>query len=368
MRIGLIINPFAGLGGPAGLKGSDDLPVELMRPGRSQARAERALKPLINHDITFYTAPGVMGQQLCQQLKLAYVVVGELPEGPTSAADSERIAAQMSELKLDLLLFVGGDGTARNVCNVLADSEQVSLGIPAGVKMHSAVYAVNPEAAAEGVLQMLSAKLVDVRQQEVRDIDEQAFRQGQVRSRYYGEMWVPQAGQFIQAVKNSGREVEALVLAEIADHLIEELDDELFYFVGPGSTPKCLLDQLELTGTLLGFDILHRRQLVATDVNAEILQSFVDTYPGRCRAVITAIAGQGHLLGRGNQQLSPGVLSNLGHDGLMVLATKTKISGLQGRPLLIDSDDPELDLELSGHIRVLCGYRDTIYYPLSCGY
>lgn len=370
MRIGLVINPYAGLGGPAGLKGSDELPLplKLSSDSRAEPRARRALAPLSSLDVKVFTAPGIMGEITCRELGLDYQVVGALASEISTAEDTERLVADMLPLRLDLLLFVGGDGTARNVCKALAGCEQVSLGIPAGVKMHSAVYAINPESATLVIEQMANAELVDVRLQEVRDIDEAMFQQGRVSSRYYGEIWVPEAGQFVQSVKNSGREVEALVLADMAAFLLEDLDDEFYYFIGPGSTPKCLLDELGLEGSLLGFDVLYQGELVAVDVNAAALEAYCQNKPGRCRAIITAIAGQGHLLGRGNQQLSPEVLQLLGRDGLIVLATKTKITELCGRPLLVDSNDVKLDQELSGHIRVICGYRDTLYYPLSCGY
>ena len=371
-RLAFLLNPYAGLGGPEGFKGSDDIDDQLKaQNSRSLERAQRALKPLLDKQsqLELFTAPGVMGANLLKAMGFEATTIGTLDDQAsfTNAQDTERLAAQLAQEGVDLLLFVGGDGTARNVVNGLAGGhrEQVCLGIPAGVKMHSAVFAINPQSASEVLLLLLKNGLVDLREQEVRDIDEALFRQGQVRSKYYGELWVPQVGHFVQQTKNSGREVEELVLADIAADIVERLEDDKYYLIGPGSTPKAILDELGLTGTLLGFDVLHRGVLVAEDVNAQYLKTLVQENLGACTAIITAIGGQGHLLGRGNQQLNPDVLRLLGVDGLWVVATKTKISELEHRPLLVDSNDVELDEALSGHVPVTTGYRDTIYYPIS---
>ncbi len=372
-RLAFLLNPYAGLGGPEGLKGSDNISDDLRaQANRSMERAKRALAPLLAQQdrLSISAAPGIMGADMLLEMGFEVNVVGELSEQKfTSAEDSERLASELAESGVDLLLFVGGDGTARNIVNGLSEkhSDQVCLGIPAGVKMHSAVFAINPESAAEVLQLLLKNGLVDLREQEVRDIDENLFRQGQVRSKYYGELWVPEVGHFVQQTKNSGREVEELVLADIAADIVERLDDERYYLIGPGSTPKAVLDELQLTGTLLGFDVLHQGELIAIDVNAVYLEDFLQQHLDQCTAIITAIGGQGHLLGRGNQQLSPEVLRLLGQENLWVVATKTKITELEQRPLLVDSNDAELDRALSGHVPVTTGYRDTIYYPISCG-
>lgn len=374
LKIGIIVNPVAGLGGPAGLKGSDELPDSISsQASRSTERARRALESLVDVQSSFelLCAPSVMGENLLEDLGLAYTVVGSIDKLPCSAGDTETICQQLIASSIDLLVFVGGDGTARNIVNGVRDSvrpEQACLGIPAGVKMHSSVFAINPETAAELIRLLLENGLVDIRTQEVRDIDEALFREGRVSSKFYGELQVPEQGEFLQQTKNSGREIEELVLADIGAYVVEELEPDTYYFIGPGSTPKCVLDELGLPATLLGFDVLHNEELVASDVDADALLSYCQQAPGRCVAIITAIGGQGHLIGRGNQQLSPQVLKCLGRDNIRVLATKTKITELQRRPLLIDSNDAEIDKAWSGRVEVITGYRDKIYYSLSCGY
>ncbi|MDC9721130.1 MAG: ATP-NAD kinase, partial [Gammaproteobacteria bacterium] len=73
---------------------------------------------------------------------------------------------------------------------------------------------------------------------------------------------------------------------------------------------------------------------------------------------------QGHVLGRGNQQLSPPLIKQLGMHNIHIIATKTKLKALQGRPLLVDSGDPKLDQDLAGLVPVICGFHDIVLYPL----
>jgi len=371
-RLGLIINPMAGIGGSVALKGSDGTGIvaEARKRGaelRAPERAIRALRVIYEgiepSKVVLTTYPGPMGEDLARQCGYSPEVIGEINPELTTAEDTESAATEMSTMGLDMILFVGGDGTARNICNSVPDNQPV-LGIPAGVKMHSGVYAITPEMAGELVCKLVRGELVDIRPQEVRDIDEESFRQGKVQARFYGELLVPEEGQFMQHVKSGGREVEALVLEDIAATLIEEMEDDCLYIVGPGSTTKGLMDELGLENTLLGVDLIKNGELLALDVTAAEIENAISTHNGAAKIVITPIGGQGHLLGRGNQQLTPAVIRQVGKDNLVVIATKTKITELNGRPLLVDSNDPQLDRALSGYIPVITGYRDQVLYPI----
>jgi predicted polyphosphate/ATP-dependent NAD kinase len=371
-RLGLIVNPMAGIGGSVALKGSDGTGIvaEARKRGaelRAPERAIRALRVIYEgiepSKVVLTTYPGPMGEDLARQCGYSPEVIGEINPELTTAEDTESAATEMSTMGLDMILFVGGDGTARNICNSVPDNQPV-LGIPAGVKMHSGVYAITPEMAGELVCKLVRGELVDIRPQEVRDIDEESFRQGKVQARFYGELLVPEEGQFMQHVKSGGREVEALVLEDIAATLIEEMEDDCLYIVGPGSTTKGLMDELGLENTLLGVDLIKNGELLALDVTAAEIENAISTHNGAAKIVITPIGGQGHLLGRGNQQLTPAVIRQVGKDNLVVIATKTKITELNGRPLLVDSNDPQLDRALSGYIPVITGYRDQVLYPI----
>lgn len=368
-RLGLIINPLAGVGGRAAFKGSDGVAEQALAMGvepQAHSRVRQALASLLplRDRIRLLAAPGVMGADLLADMGFECEVVGALSCPPeTSAEDTETIARQMSDQGIDLLLFAGGDGTARNICNQL-DGRQLVLGIPAGVKIHSGVYAVNPRAAGELAALLVQGELIRLREADVRDIDEQAFRNGQVRTRHYGELSVPEEGRFVQQVKQGGREVETLVLDDIAAGLQEEQDDSTGWILGPGSTTLGLLEAMGLEGTLLGVDVLLDGELILRDATEQQLWELV-RQGGDWRILVTAIGGQGHILGRGNQQLSPRVIRAVGLENLLVVATKTKLRSLSGRPFLVDTGDSQLDSELSGLRRVLSGYREEMLYPVS---
>ncbi|WP_444942213.1 ATP-NAD kinase family protein [Microbulbifer sp. ZKSA004] len=372
-KLGLIINPWAGIGGPAGLKGSDgaetvqralDAGIEPQANQRA-ALALEELKPY-KDELEILCFAGDMGASTARKLGFSVCEVGVAECSPSSPEDTERAAATIRNNGADLIVFIGGDGTARNIVNALGDNFPV-LGIPAGVKMHSACFAISPKAGGEVLRRLMAGQLVDLAEREVRDIDEQSFRSGRVTTRYYGELLVPQEGQFLQAVKNAGREVEELAVADIAAEITEDLDPQTLYVVGPGSTTLAILSELGCEGTLLGVDLLLDGQLLQLDVSAPQIEQAIADHRGPVKIILTAIGGQGHLIGRGNQQLSANVLRRVGRDNLIVVATKTKITELHGRPLLIDSGNPKLDKRWSGFIRVVTGYRDTILYPLSNG-
>ncbi len=237
------------------------------------------------------------------------------------------------------------------------------LGIPAGVKIHSAVYAISPRAAGQMALRLIEGGLVRLSSGEVRDIDEAALRDGKVGSRHYGEMCVPVEGEFMQHVKQGGMESEELVLVDLADWLAESWEDGVRYVFGPGSTLHGLAQNLGLETTLLGVDVIESGQVIARDVTEAQLFALIDGHPARL--LVTAIGGQGHIIGRGNQQISPRVLRAIGLEHLRVIATKRKLGTLEGRPLRMDSGDPALDEAFPDAVRVWSGYREELLYPLA---
>lgn len=369
IRFGLIINPLAGVGGPLALKGSDDIDAirhALQHGAAAKAhdrclQALRSLQPWADR-CCFVTCPGAMGADVLDELGLRYDVLSvNLPEF-TEAQHTRWAAQQMLDQTVDLLLFVGGDGTARDVCCIIDDRLPV-LGIPAGVKIHSGVFAVSPVAAGEILCHLLQGDLVDVAMAEVRDLDEVAYRQHQLKARTFGEMRVPKLGHFVQAVKQGGVEIEALVLDDIAASVVQNMETDVLYFVGAGKTAQGVLTELGLLGTLLGVDAVYNQSLLATDLTEAMIWALMQQYP-HCQAIVSVVGGQGHVFGRGNQQFSPRILRALGKPNIQVLSSKTKMRALGGRPLLIDSGDAELDCQWVGTIMVTTGYEDTIVYPL----
>lgn len=365
-RLGLIINPLAGLGGPAALKGSDGMAAEALARGsepRASERTRLALQCLLplRERLQFLSFPGAMGADLLRELGFAHQVLGSLNDAVTSAEDTKQAVQQLQAAGCGLILFAGGDGTARDVCSVVQEGQPV-LGIPAGVKIHSGVYAISPRAAGELAARLVEGGLVRLACGEVRDLDEAALREGRVAARWYGELTVPAEGHFMQQTKQAGMESEELVLLELADWLQDSMEDGVRYVFGPGSTLHGLAQNLGLETTLLGVDVIENGQVLARDVTEAQLFELIDGHPSRL--LVTAIGGQGHILGRGNQQISPRVLRAIGLDHLRVVATKRKLGTLQGRPLLVDSGDPQLDDSFPAAVRVWAGYKEELLYPL----
>ena len=365
-RLGLIINPLAGLGGSVALKGSDGVAEEALARGaepKAPLRAAQALQALVpfRDKVALYTAAGELGERVATELGFAPQVLYHANSDSTSAVDTQGAIKAFSRVALDLLLFVGGDGTARDVYSVV-DESQVVLGVPAGVKIHSGVYAITPHAAGKVLELLLNGELVSLMDADVMDIDEAAFRQGTVKARRFGEMRVPAEPRYIQAVKMGGREVDELVLADIAAEVIDAMEDELF-IMGSGSTVAAIMEDLGLPNSLLGVDLVQDRQLVASDLTANALLEASKNQS--TKLVITLIGGQGHILGRGNQQLSPALIRQIGKENIIIVATKTKLKALEGRPLIVDSGDPELDAELCGYYRIVTGYRDYVMYRVA---
>jgi predicted polyphosphate/ATP-dependent NAD kinase len=370
LHIGLIVNPLAGLGGSLGLKGSDgdalkerlgELSAEQLH--RARDRVHRALGPLVAvaDRVEFSTWSGDMGALALEELGLQYRVLGEPPSALTTADDTRAAARSLRGAGVDIIVFAGGDGTARDLFDELGDRFPV-LGIPAGVKMHSGVFAVSPEAAGELLLLLATGGLVGLRACEVRDIDEEAFRHDVVKSRYYGEMQVPGEGRFLQHTKVGGRESQELVAAEIAAWLVEHMQPDRTYLIGPGSTTAAIAEELGVPNTLLGVDVIRDGEVLVRDADESALLEVLGDCPDGATIVVTVIGGQGHIFGRGNQQFSPAVIRSVGKDNLVLVAAKSKITELEGRPLLVDTNDPALDRELSGYYAILTGYDDHILY------
>jgi predicted polyphosphate/ATP-dependent NAD kinase len=229
--------------------------------------------------------------------------------------------------------------------------------------MHSGVFANSPLSAGKIIRDITLGKLTSVTDAEVRDIDEEAFRQGVVRAKYYGEMTVPEELRYIQQTKSGGVEVEELVLQEIAADVVEAMLPGVQYLIGSGSTTAAIMDSLHIKNTLLGVDVIKDGNLVAADATEEQLFSCVAH--NSSEIILTVIGGQGHIFGRGNQQLSPRVIRAVGLDNLKVIATKTKLEALGGKPLLVDTGDPVLDDELAGLIRIITGYEDSVLCRVS---
>jgi predicted polyphosphate/ATP-dependent NAD kinase len=365
-RLGLIVNPIAGMGGRVGLKGTDgagtaDRARALGATPLSPARAQIALGVIAERvagRIEVVAAAGAMGEDVARAAGLEPRIVGRSGVEETTAEDTELAARAMAEIGVDLLLFAGGDGTARNVCAAVG-TRIPALGIPTGVKMHSAVYATHPRTAGELAARHLAGPPLPCREAEVMDIDEEAFRAGRVSARLYGALLVPQERRLVQGLK-SGSGGDGADLGGIAAEVVGRMGDGALWIVGPGTTTRAIAERLGAPKTLLGVDLYCRGELVAADVTEATILEHLDGTPARI--VVTPIGGQGYLFGRGNQQLSGEVIRRVGRGNVVVVATAAKLAALRGEPLIVDTGEAEVDQGLAGYVRVVTGYGvETVY-------
>lgn len=343
--VGFIVNPIAGMGGAVGLKGTDGRAVlkRAVMLGAKPVAPERAKTFLYELEpwrrmVNLIVGAGEMGENEALSCGFTCKVVGEREEA-TTANDTIKIAKIIKEAGADLLVFCGGDGTARDILNAVNTKIPV-LGVPTGVKMHSAVFAVEPRAAARISVAYLFGKL-PLKEAEVMDVDEEAFRRGRVSAELYGYMLVPYEPHLIQGMKMASpiTEDEMRNQAAIAIYVIENMKPDVVYIVGPGTTTRTILDLLDLKKTLLGVDLVCNRKIIVKDANEK---QILEKISGKeARIIITPIGGQGFIFGRGNQQISPEVIRRVGLDNIIVVATEGKLRNL--KTLRVDTGDPSLD-------------------------
>ncbi|MGQ9514827.1 MAG: ATP-NAD kinase family protein [Thermoproteota archaeon] len=358
-KIGFIVNPIAGMGGTVGLKGTDgrDVLERAMTLGAkaiAPARAELFLSELmpIGKMIHLLTGAGSMGEVEARNRGLAFTVLGKRRK-ETSFEDTIEVARKIVDEQADLLVFCGGDGTARDIMKAIGYSVPV-LGVPSGVKMHSAVFALEPKAAARIAIEFLWYGL-PLREAEVMDVDEEAFREGRLSARLYGYMLTPSEPSLLQGAKvaSTMNENEIRNQVAIALYVIEKMEADVVYIIGPGTTTRTIGDLLEVKKTLLGVDLLYNKKLLVSDANEDRILE--ETRGRSARIIVTPIGGQGFIFGRGNQQVSPKVIRQVGLENLVVVATESKIRSLGS--LKVDTGDPDLDEALRGrYLKVVTNY------------
>ncbi len=366
-RLGLIVNPIAGMGGRCGLKGTDGAEVleqalALGAEPESPGRAGLALSQLasLRDSLEILTVSGDMGETEALEAGFAPTVLFATGDKTTTSDDTQRAAREMTRRGVDLILFSGGDGTARDVL-MATEPNTVCLGVPAGCKIHSGVYGINPRNAGELAALYLQDKITKLKQAEVMDIDEEAFRQGHVSAELFGYLTVPRDEARVQGGKAGHTQSDENSLNAIAYQLMDAMDEETLYILGPGSTVFGVEQRLGVEGTLLGVDVMRGHELVALDATERRLLELLGPKEGqKAKIVVTIIGGQGYIFGRGNQQISPRVIERVGRENIVVVATKTKVAALGGRRLLVDTGSEETNAMLCGYVRVVTGYDEEI--------
>jgi len=357
-RIGFLVNPIAGMGGAVGLKGTDGLALEAASRGARPVAPERARSffKLLAHDpdagnLLFLTASGEMGEVLLSDFGFRYQIVYNSPE-QSVAKDTRAACEELRDQDADLIVFCGGDGTARDVASSAGDIP--ILGIPAGVKMHSGVFAISPQAAAELTLAYGRGEL-KVRETEIIDVDEELYRQGELQTKLYATAKTPYKPVLVQERKRiySSRSEEEFK-DQIAHFAMEFMRDGSAYILGAGTTTAKIAELMGIEKTLLGVDVIQDGRVVVKDASERDLLDLLDRVK-RAMIIVSPIGAQGFILGRGSQQISPQVLRRTGIKNLIVVATPHKLEEIDS--LLVDTSDSMLDRELSGRRQVVTGYR-----------
>jgi len=353
--IGLIVNPVAGMGGSVGLKGTDgEMYAKALAMGAEPVSPART-REFLSHvscrgKIRLLVAPGPMGADHAEAAGFSFEIVGTLAAQPTRA-DTIAIAREMLDADADLIVFAGGDGTARDIADAVGLRVPV-IAIPSGVKVYSSVFAYNPKAAAELLEAFVEGTAVS--EEEVLDIDEDAFRAGIVDSRHYGFLLVPEVGSLLQAGKElsgtTGSTAEAK--QEIAVAVVEVMAPQTLYLLGPGTTVRAIADELGVDKTLLGVDAVVDGQLVGSDLNERSILELLDRY-AKAVIIVTPLGGNGFIFGRGNKQFTPKVLRRVGRENIIIIGDRGKL--LKIPSLHVDTGDPELDESLSGYMDVIVG-------------
>jgi predicted polyphosphate/ATP-dependent NAD kinase len=364
--MGFLVNPIAGMGGRVGLKGTDGVLDEAIELGAKPVAPNRAKEFLtklkefrLDSVIRILACPAIMGREEVTSVGLSAEILSmRLKSENTTAKDTKKAVKLMIEREVDLIVFVGGDGTARDILDAMRESKKLPvLGVPSGVKMYSGIFAVNPSEAANVVKAFVEdeAQIMDF---EIIDADEKAIRGDSFSISLYGFM----KGPFVPLRLQGSKQVSSESLEEhenqmsAARFIFEEMNPAGTYLLCPGTTVKCVADLLNVEKTLLGVDIYFGGRIVQ-DVNEKKILQWVKDWENTW-IIVSPIGRQGILFGRGNQQISPKIIKLVGKESVIVIATRNKIKSIDGSVLRVDTGELEVDDLLRGYIKVVTDYRE----------
>jgi predicted polyphosphate/ATP-dependent NAD kinase len=366
MKLGLIVNPIAGMGGKVGLKGTDNILKEAIAKGAKPIAPQRAtefLKKLMenaeNRNIEVLVCPGIMGEKEAEQGKIPVQVLPMKIGKVTSAEDTRKAVKLLIKANVDLIIFVGGDGTAKDVFDAMK-TEDITvpvLGVPSGVKMYSGTFAVSPSDAVDVVLAFL-ANEAELAEFEVMDADENAVRADVFAVKLHGFL----KGPFLPAHIQGSKQVSPETIDEkenqlaAARFIVENMEPDATYILGPGTTVKSVAELLRVEKTVLGVDI-YRHGKVILDVDEKRILKEVKAWH-ETWIILSPIGHQGILLGRGNQQISPEIVKRVYRSHIIVIATKNKLKSIEGNVLRVDTGDAETDRKVQGYIKVATDYKE----------
>ncbi len=368
MKVGLLINPIAGMGGRVGLKGTDGVVDRALALGAKPIALDRAKEFVqavrsmesVRDKIEFYLCPGDMGELAFVGTGIECTTIGLSLKQRTTADDTKACVKMLYAAGVRLLVFVGGDGTARDISDVVSKDgldDLLVIGVPSGVKMYSGVFVVNPRDAAE-VVRLFVEGSAGSTEFEIMDADEESYREDRFVIRLYGFLRGPSVPARFQGVKQASPETvdEHEAQEAIAKYVIEHMIADGVYILGPGTTVKTVADMLGIKKTTLGVDV-YTKDKVVYDVNEDTLLGTVRD-PSKTWIIVSPIGHQGMLFGRGNQQISPKVIDRIGRNHILVICTPGKLRGLESETLKVDTGQVKTDEMLRGYIRVITDYNE----------
>ena len=365
VKIGFLVNPIAGMCGRVGLKGTDGVVDKAIKLGAEPIAPSKALETIreflskySEDDIKWYTCSGKMGEN---ELKKADVkdieIIYKYSSDKTTSDDTKNACKNFLEKKVDLILFCGGDGTARDVFSAIKNNIPI-LGIPSGVKMHSGVFGINTDATAK-MLHEFTNKRLTVGDAEIMDLDEERYRKGDWNIKLFGIAKGIVEPTYVQVGKSVFESVsEDAVKEELAEHIIDDINEnsDHLYLMGSGGTIDFIAEKMGVKNTLLGIDAVYQNKVISNDINERQILDLLSKYP-KVKVILSPIGSQGFVLGRGNLQLSPKVIRKIGFDNIIVISTPAK---LLSTPILrVDTGDKKLDhlFAEKEFMMVVIGYR-----------
>jgi predicted polyphosphate/ATP-dependent NAD kinase len=365
MRLGFIVNPIAGMGGRVGLKGTDNVLKEAIARGAKPVAPSRATeflqklkRNMTEKSIEIISCPGIMGEKEARDADFPVKILPMKIGDETSAEDTKTAVDLLAAANVDLIVFVGGDGTAKDVFDAMQGCRQTPvLGVPSGVKMYSSIFAVNPSDAVEVVL-AYAERQAEITELEIMDSDEKAIRRDTFAVKLHGFLKGPFLPARIQGSKQVSPETddEAENQKAIARFILEQVPSDAAWLLGPGTTVKRIAELLGVEKTVLGVDIFQNKKAILDVDEKRILKEVKDWK--NTWIVLSPIGHQGILLGRGNQQISPKIVKRVGKERIIIAATKSKLQNIDQKVLRVDSGDAETDKILKGYIRVVTDYKE----------
>ncbi len=369
MKLGLLVNPIAGMGGRVGLKGTDGVVEEAIRRGAEPVAPGRGLEFLaalsrivsVNQlQLDIVTCPSEMGERITEESGFEAQVIDVQVSKDTEAKDTRQCVVALYRAGVRFLVFVGGDGTARDILDAVNSNDLddlMVLGVPSGVKMYSGIFVINPADAAE-VVRLTSERTATSAEFEVMDADEEVIREDRFIIRLYGYLKGPAVPARFQGAKQASPETadEQEAQGAIARYVVDSMEQDGTYVLGPGTSVKTVTDLLGVRKTTLGVDLYHKGK-IHNDVNEQMILNLVDVFENAW-IIVSPIGHQGILFGRGNQQISPSIIERVGKDQILVICTPTKLRGIEGGTLKVDTGDQNIDKMLRGFIRVITDYNE----------